>query len=124
MALADITIADGQGTPVSHVFTYVLSQGNRVVRSDMSAAPEAPLTLTMAHNDTVIMGAKAKSHLWRIDKTALDQDNITAFRANVRICCDVPNAIHSDALADDLAAFVRNWATSVNFRAFLRGSVG
>lgn len=124
MALADIIINDGQGTPVAHTFTYVQTSGNRIIRSDMSATPEAPLQLTMAHSDTTVSGAKAKSHLFRIDKTVLDGDGVTPYKANARFCVDVPNAIHSDALADDFAAFLRNWATSANVRAFLRGSVG
>lgn len=124
MALADITINDGQGTPVAHTFTYVQTQGNRVIRSDMSAAPEAPLTMTHAHSETSISGAKGKSHLLRIDKTVLDGDGVTPYKGNIRLCADVPNAIYSDALADDFAAFIRNWATSVNVRAWLRGSVG
>lgn len=124
MALADIIINDGQGTPVAHTFTYVQTQGNRIIRSDMSQTPETPLTLTHAHSETSISGAKAKSHLLRFDKTILDADGVTPYKANVRLCVDIPNAVYTDALADDFAAFVRNWATSVNVRAFLRGSVG
>lgn len=123
MALADITINDGQGSPVAHTYVYVQTSGNRVIRSDFAAAPEAPWTLTIAHQDTTISGQKGKSHLFRLDRTVLDQDNVTSYKANFRICGDIPNAILSDALCDDFAAQIRNWATSANIRALCRGSV-
>lgn len=124
MALEDITLADGQGTPANHVFTYISTVGNRVIRSEMAAAPEEPLLLTMAHNVTTINKEKNQSHLMRIDVTVLDTDGVTPHKANIRLMCDMPASILSDALADDLAAYVRNWATSANVRAWLRGSVG
>lgn len=124
MALNDITLNDGQGTPVAHTFTYIATQGNRVIRADLAAAPETPLQMTIAHSETKINGAPGKSHLQRFDKTVLDADGVTPHKANMRLCADVPNAVLSDALADDLAAFIRNWATSANVRAWLKGSVG
>lgn len=124
MALADITLNDGQGTPVAHTFQYVQTSGNRIIRSELAAAPETPVLMTHAHSDTKVGGAAAKSHLLRIDKTILDSDGITPHKSNIRLCADVPNAVLSDALADDLAAFIRNWATSANVRAWMRGSVG
>lgn len=124
MALADIVLNDGQATPVAHTFTYIATSGNRVQRSDFSASAEAPLKMTHAHSETKLSGAAAKSHLFRIDCTVLDADGITPYTANVRVCCDVPNAVLSDTLADNLAAYVRNWISSSNFRAFLKGSVG
>lgn len=124
MALADITLNDGQGTPVAHVFTYISTVNNRTIRSDMAAGPETPLLLTFAHSVTKIKGENAQSHLFRIDKTILDVDGVTPLTANIRVMCDVPDRILSDALADDLAAFARNWLTSANVRAFLRKSVG
>lgn len=123
MALADITINDGQTTPVAHVFTYVNTTGTRVIRSDFAASPESPLMLTISHQDTKISGASGKSHLFRIDRTVMDADGVTPYKANVRLVADVPHAVLSDALADDLAAYIRNWATSANLRALLRGSV-
>lgn len=124
MALADITINDGQGSPVAHTFTYVGTVNGRVLRSDFAAAAETPLTMTHGHTSRSVSGTNLDSHLLRIDRTALDADGVTAHKANVRLCCDVPRAIVSDALADDFAAFIRNWASSANVRAWLKGSVG
>lgn len=124
MALADITVNDGQGTPVAHTFTYVSTQGNRVLRSDMSAPAEEPLMLTLAHQTTKISGAQAKSHLVRFDKTVIDQDTGTTYKANARIVMDIPNAILSDALVDDFSAFVRNYFTEATARLIARDSVG
>jgi len=124
MALADITLNDGQGTPVAHVFTYISTSGNRTIRSDMSADPETPLLLTFAHSPTTIGGKAGKSHLIRFDRTELDADGVTPLKANVRIVLEVPSAILSDALVDDFMAYVRNWATQANGRTFARDSVG
>jgi len=124
MALADIILADGQGTPVNHTFIYVSTNNGRVLRSELAASPETPLTHTLAHSERVKNGAKERSHLMRIDRTVLDSDGITPFTANIRLMADVPNTILSDALADDFAAFVRNWATNANVRLWLKGSVG
>lgn len=124
MALADITLADGQGTPVNHTFTYIGTVNGRVVRSELAASPEEPLTLTFGHQEGLKNGVKVKSHLMRIDRTKLDSDGVTPHVMNVRLMADVPNPVFSDAVADDLAAYVRNWATSANVRAWLKGSVG
>lgn len=124
MALADIILADGQGTPVSHTFTYVGTQNGRVVRSDMAAAAETPLTLTHAHQIGMRNGVKVKSHLLRVDKSVMDADGVTAHAANIRLMADVPVPVISDALADDFAAYIRNWATSANVRAWFKDSVG
>lgn len=124
MALADITLNDGQGTPAAHVFSYIAQKDGRVIRSEMAAPAEEPLTLTQAHTERKSGALKIHSHLLRIDKTKLDTDGITPHMANIRLMSDVPAPIYSDALADDFAAFIRNWATSANVRAWLRGSVG
>lgn len=123
MALDDITLNDGQGTPVAHTFEYTGTQNNRVIRTDMSAPLEEPLTLTVAHSDTKIAGASAKSHLVRFDKTKLDADGVTGHKANFRFMFDCPNAILTDALAEDFAAFGRNFCTAENIKALARGSV-
>lgn len=124
MALADITLADGQASPVNHTFTYVGTQNGRVIRSDFSAPAEAPLMLQHAHNESKRAGVAVKSHLLKVEKTVLDSDGITPHVTNIRVMCDVPNPVLSDALADDLAAYIRNWASSSNVRAWLKGSVG
>lgn len=124
MALADITLNDGQGTPVAHVFAFTATTNGRVLRSDFSAPAEEPLTLTHAHNESKRGTVKVRSHLLRVDKTILDTDGITPHQANIRLMADVPNPVLTDALADDLAAYIRNWASSANVRAWLRGSVG
>lgn len=124
MALADIIIADGQSTPVNHTFAYIGMVNNRVVRADLSQNPETPLTLTTAHSEYNKSGVKGKSHLQRFDKTLMDSDGVTPHVSNIRLMADVDNAVLSDALADDLAAFIRNWATAANVRLWLKGSVG
>lgn len=124
MALADITLADGQGTPVNHTFTYTGTVNNRVIRSELAANPETPLLMTHAHSETKRGNATVKSHLLRIDKTVLDSDGITPHAVNIRIMADIPNPVLSDSLAADLAAFVRNWATAANVQAWVKGSVG
>lgn len=124
MALADITIADGQSTPVNHVFSYTGTvSGNRVVRQELTAPVEEPITLSIAHQKVKRSGVAVTQHLLRIDRTLLDTDNVTAFSNNIRLAADIADKVLSDELADDLAAFIRNWATSVNVRAWLRGSV-
>lgn len=124
MALADITLNDGQGTPVAHVFTYTATKDGRVIRTDMAAPTEEPLQMTYAHSERKVSGTTVKSHLVRFDKTKLDGDGITPHTANIRLMCDMPNPVLTDAQADDFAAFIRNWATAENVRAWLRGSVG
>lgn len=124
MALADITLNDGQGTPVAHTFTYVATNGSKVVRRDFAADPEAPLQLTHGHMTTTKGGKAVDSHLLRVDRVVLDSDGVTPHDSNIRLMCDVPKAVLSDALADDFAAYIRNWATSANVRAWLKGSVG
>lgn len=122
MALADISLADGQGSPVTHVFSFQSAEKGRVIRTDLSKSPELPLDLTIGHQSAKKNGITVDSHLFRIDYAVLDGDNITIYRPNIRICGDVPVAIYSDALADDFAAFLRNWSTSANMRAFMRKS--
>lgn len=124
MALADITLNDGQGTPVAHTFAYVSAINNRVIRSELAAPAETPRTLTMAHSESKKGGVTVKSHLLRFDVTLLDTDGITPYTANIRVMADVPSRILSDALADDFAAYVRNYLSSANARAWLKGSVG
>lgn len=124
MALADITLNDGQGTPQAHVFTYVGTVNNRVIRSELAAAPETPKQLIHAHSVSTKGTVKTQSHLLRMDVTVLDSDGITPHTANIRVMCDIPNPILSDALCADLAAYVRNWATAQNVQSWARGSVG
>jgi len=125
MALADITLNDGQGTPVAHTFAYVgTDTTGRVLRRDMSRTPDLPLQLTIGHKDTKIDGQKAASHVVRFDETKMDADGVTARKANIRVMIDCDNAIYSDGLADDLAAYVRNYFSSANTRALMKGSVG
>jgi len=124
MALADITIADGQSSPVNHTFAYTGTvSGNRVVRQELAAPVEQPIILSIAHQKVRRNGIGITQHLYRIDRTVLDSDNITGFLNNIRLAADISDKVLSDALADDFAAFIRNWATSANIRAWLRGSV-
>lgn len=123
MALDNVVINDGQSTPVAHTFTYVGTVNNRVVRKDLAADPETPLVMTTAHTESRRAGRVVDSHLQRFDKTVLDADNVTGLPNNIRLMCDIDRAVFSDALADDFAAFIRNWATSANVRLWLRGAV-
>lgn len=124
MALADITIADGQSTPVNHVFTYTSTLNGRVVRVDMAQPLDQSWTLSHAHLEKVVKGVKTSSHLLRHDRSIIDADGVTQYQGNIRLMCDMPVAVYSDAIADDFAAIIRNWATSANVRAWMRGSVG
>lgn len=125
MALADIVLNDGQGSPVAHTFAFIgTDKTGRVVRKDMSRSPDLPLTLTLGHQTQKSGGVAVDAHLVKLDDARMDADNVTVrsagFTATVR--CD-PN-IYSDALADDLAAWLRNYFTSANMRLLMKGSVG
>jgi hypothetical protein len=124
MALADITLADGQSTPVNHTFTYISSVDNKVVRSWLTASPEEPLILTFGHMVRKFGTYAGKGHLARFDLTKLDADNVTQHTANIRVMADIPDRILSDALAKDMAAYTRNLLTEAFFLAFVRGSNG
>lgn len=124
MALDNITLADGQGTPANHVFEFTTQNNGRVIRSDFSRSPEEPLTLSLAHQSKSVNKVKVSSHLMRVDCSVLDADGVTVHTANIRVMADVPAPIHSDALAADLAAYIRNWATAETIAAWLKGSVG
>jgi len=124
MALADIILADGQGTPQNHTFTYISQVNNRVVRSDLAAVPETPLLLTLGHVETTKAGVKVGSHLWRVDASYLDADNVTVYSANIRVMMDFPLPVLTDARIDDLSAFVRNAMTQTFTRAWAKKSVG
>lgn len=125
MALADIVINDGQGTPVAHTFAYVGTITNgKVVRKDMSRTPDLPLTLQIGHQTVKKSGQVAEAHLWRIDDSKMDADGVTVRFASVRVIIECDPNIYSDAEADDLAAFVRNYFSSTNTRLLMKGSVG
>lgn len=124
MALADITIADGQGTPVNHTFSYVGTvNGNRVVRSELTANPEQPISLTMAHSESKRGGVTTKSHMARFDVTILDTDG-SAHVANIRVMSDIPNPINSAALQANLLAYGKNFLSHALADDWLMGSVG
>lgn len=123
MALADITLADGQGTPVNHVFTYTGTVNNRVIRSELTANPETPITLTMAHSESKKGGVTTKSHMARIDFTILDGDGV-AYTPNIRIVTDIPNPVNSTALQDNLKALAKNFLANAVATGWFQGSVG
>lgn len=123
MALDNVILNDGQSTPVAHTFSYLSQDKGRVIRTDLTRTPDLPLTLTTGHKAGKVSGFDIDSHLQRIDNSITDADGVTILRANIRVMADVPRRIYSDSLADDLAAFIRNWATSANVRAWLRGAV-
>lgn len=126
MALADIVLNDGQGTPVAHTFAYITTdQNGRVIRKDMARTPDLPLLLTLAHNKVKRGAVLYDGHLFRIDDSLLDADNITVRGASVRVITECDPNIYSDTLvADNLAAFIRNYFSSANMRLLMRGSVG
>lgn len=124
MALDDITLNDGVSTPVAHVFEYVGTEANRVIRKDMAAPVEEPLTLTMAHKKATLDGKPGNSHLVRFDQTTLDADGITPYRDNIRVMVDFHDASLTDAKAKNFAAFVRNILTEAFILSLVRGSVG
>lgn len=122
MALDDITLADGAGTPADHVFEFV-SQGNgKVTRADMAADPEEPIHLIIGHQTRKFGSYNGQSHLLRFDWTVLDADGVTPHQANIRVMVDLPDRIRSDTLAKDMAAFVRNALTEARIMALIRGS--
>lgn len=124
MALADITLNDGQGTPQAHTFTYTGTVNNRIIRSNLSAAPETPENLSLAHSKSVKGGVTSQSHLWRIDLTVLDSDGVTPYNTNIRVMADIPNPVLTDALLSNLGAYVRNAFTDIFVKAWGKGSVG
>lgn len=124
MALADITLNDGEAVPVAHTFTYVGTKDGRIIRSDFSASPETPITLTYGHSASKRNGVWVDSHLARFDWSVLDADGVTVHVANTRSCTDIPRPILSDALSKNLAALKRNWLVEAVFLAFMKGSVG
>lgn len=124
MALADITIANGAETPANQVFSYVTTQNGKVIRSNLTRTPDLPMTLTIGHTKAKVRGVQVDSHLWRVDNSVMDADGVTTRYANIRVMVDCDPAIYTDGLADDLAAFVRNYFTSANTRLWMKGSVG
>lgn len=126
MALADIVLNDGQGTPVAHTFVYITTDpSGRVIRKDMARTPDLPLMLTIGHNKVKRGTVSYDGHLVRVDDSLLDADNITVRGASVRVIVECDPAIYSDTnVADNLAAYVRNYFSSANMRLIMRGSVG
>lgn len=122
MALADVTLNDGQGTPVAHTFALVTITNGKTVRQDMARTPELPLSLTIGHTKTKVKGTQCDSHLIRFDESVLDGDGVTVRYANIRVMIDCDPGIYSDGLADNLAAYVRNCLSSANTRLIMRGS--
>jgi len=124
MALADITLNDGQASPVAHTFTYITTENGRVVRKEMAQSAETPWLHTIAHKKSKINGVNVDSHLERFDFTFLDADGVTPRYINIRVCADVDPLIYTDARAKDAAAFVRNRFAEAVGIAFMKGSVG
>lgn len=126
MALADITLNDGQSTPAAHTFEFVtFDKQGRVIRKDVGRTPDLPLLLTLGHQ--VQRGANGKpveAHVVKFDDARLDADGVTVRTAGVTITFRVDPNIYSDELADDHAALCRNLLTSTFVRALMRGSVG
>lgn len=124
MALADITLADGQTTPVNHTFAVTSLLDNKVIRSELAADPEESNVLTLGHAARRMGTCMGKSHLARFDLTRLDADNVTQHVANIRVMMDIPDKILSDDLVKDMAAYVRNLFTAAFAVALARGSSG
>lgn len=124
MALADITLADGQSTPVNHVFSFLSAADGKVIRSDLAAPPEEPKILTIGHMVRKFGAYPGKGHLVRFDLSKLDADSVTVHTGNIRVMADIPDRILADAYAKDMAAFTRNILTEAFFLALVRGSSG
>lgn len=124
MALADLTINDGQGTPIAHVFTYIgTDQQGRILRKDFARSTDLPLTMVVGHKKSTAKGISVDSHLVRFDDARMDADGVTVRFGNCRIMIDCDPDIASDAIAADYAAFIRNFATEANIKLLMKGSV-
>lgn len=123
MALADITLADSKATPTNHVFAYVGTVNNRVIRKNLSAGVDTPETLTLAHQEATKSGNKIDSHLARIDWTLLDADG-TAHPQNIRVMCDIDRAVYDQADLEDKVTMLRNLITDAFMVSMAAGSVG
>lgn len=123
MALADITLADSKSTPTNHVFAYVGTVNNRVIRKNLSSGVDTPETLTIAHNETTKNGQKIDGHLARIDWILLDSDG-TAHQNNIRVIADVARATYDQADLEDKVTMVRNLITDAFMVSMAAGSVG
>lgn len=123
MALADITLADSKSTPANHVFSYVGTVNNRVIRRNLASGVDTPETLTLAHSESTKNGSKVDSHLARIDWTLLDTDG-TAHSPNIRVMMDVPRAVYDQADLEDKVTMLRNLITDVFMVSLASGSVG
>lgn len=123
MALADITLADSKSTPANHVFAYVGTVNNRVIRKNLSSGVDTPETLTIAHNETTKNGQKIDGHLARIDWILLDTDG-TAHLNNIRVIADVARATYDQADFEDKVTMVRNLITDAFMVSMAAGSVG
>lgn len=124
MALADISIADGQGSPVTHVFSYIGSdKQGRIVRKDLTRTPDLPLLLTIGHQTQRQAGVTVDAHLVKIADSRMDADGVTVRYADVAVTCRVDPDIYTDGLADDFAAYLRNFFSSANMRLIMKGAV-
>jgi hypothetical protein len=123
MALADITLADSKSTPENHVFSYVGTVNNRVIRKNLSSGVDTPETLTIAHNETTKNGSKVDGHLARIDWILLDTDG-TPHAQNLRVVGDLSRAVYDQADFEDKVTMLRNLITDVFMVSMAAGSVG
>jgi len=127
MALADITLADSKASPENHVFSYVGTQNNRVIRKNLSAPVDEPETLTLAHNErtanTKGVSQNINGHLARIDWVTLDADG-TARPQNIRAMADLDAAVYTQADFEDKVTMLRNLITDAFMVSLANGSVG
>lgn len=125
MALADITLVDSKSTPVNHVFTFfAMDTAGRVLRKNLARTPDLPELLTLGHKTQKLGGVQVDSHLWRLDDSILDADNVTVCRNNLRVMADIDPRTYSDALMEDYAAMLLSAFTETFMKSWTRGSNG
>lgn len=124
MALADITLADSQATPVNHVFEYVITENGQVIRKNMAAPPDLPELLIFGHRQVKSKGVMVDSHLWKLSQSYLDADGVTTRSMSCRVIWDIDPKIYTDARIEDMAKMTINALTETFVKVFTKGSMG
>lgn len=125
MSYAAITLTDSKATPVDHIFDFVVTQNNKVIRRNHSAPMEEPETLTMAHSTLKKGGHDLTSHMVRLDLVALDADGVTPRNAvSIRQVIEIDPRVYTDALLEDAVTMMADYCTEANMKLLVRGASG
>lgn len=124
MALADITLADSQSTPVNHVMAYVGTENGLAVRKNLSASLDTPEQYAIGSRDAKANGVPVKTCLRKLTLGRLDADGVTTRYASIREIIEVDPKIHTDALIEDLVTMFRADGTEARCVSYIKGSVG